>query len=316
MLTEGVVNTGSFTAITTSTLQQAVEAGPANTNFTNSWINGRLRRYVNPATVNSYIFPVGNATRPNVAELNNLTAAPLNNIIYIDAFFGPKAGTDAGLMVTEQGSVYIGVHDGGVWHLIPDAAPTGGRYQLKLYTNGFTGLENNQFTILRRSEGASSGADWGVPAGSTVNANGGAGRMAADGYALRNNLGSFSEFGIGLLAAALPVTLTHFMVRRTATHTVQVNWQTQTEQNNQGFEVECRTEPESQFTLKGFVRSKAANGNSTLPLDYVFTDANAYTGISYYRLKQLDLDGRAHYSVLIYSLFLTHLARALILRKK
>lgn len=297
-LVKGVVHTGAFTAITPSTAQLAIEAGAGNTNFTNGWFDGRLRRYVSPAAVNSYQFPVGNITQPNVAELNNLTADALNNVTYIDAYFGPKAGTDAGIIVTEQGSAYIGVHNAGVWHLIPDAVPSSGKYQLRLYTNGFTGLDNNQFTILRRPEGSTSGADWSVPAGSTVNANGGAGRMAADGYALRNNLGGFSEFGIGLLATALPVKLTNFAVRRTTTHLVQVSWQTQTEQNNKGFEVECRADIETQFALKGTVPSKALHGNSTLSIDYSFTDANAYSGISYYRLKQIDLDGRAYYSLI------------------
>jgi hypothetical protein len=297
-LVKGVIHTGSFMASTPSTAQLAVEAGAGNTNFTNGWFDGRLRRSVTPAVVNSYQFPVGNTTRPNVAELSNLTADALNNVTYIDAFFGPKAGTDAGLVATEQGSSYIGVHTAGVWHLIPNVAPTSGKYQLRVYTNGFTGLNDNEFTILRRPEGSSSGAGWSVPTGSNVNANGGAGRMAADGYALRNNLGSFSEFGIGLLAFALPVKLTNFMVRRTTTHFVQVSWQTQTEQNNKGFEVECRADNETQFALKGTVPSKAANGNSTLSIDYSFTDANTYAGVSYYRLKQTDLDGRSYYSLI------------------
>lgn len=297
-LVKGVVHTGAFMAATPSTAQLAVEAGAGNTNFTNGWFDGRLRRYVSPATVNSYQFPVGNTTQPNVAELNNLTADALNNVTYIDAFFGPKAGTDAGLVVTEQGSAYIGVHNAGVWHLIPNATPTSGKYQLRLNTNGFTGLDDNQFTILRRPEGSTSGAGWSVPTGSSVNPNGGAGRMAADGYALRNNLGGFSEFGIGLLAFALPVKLTNFMVRRTTSHFVQVSWQTQTEQNNKGFEVECRADNETQFALKGTVPSKAANGNSSLSIDYSFTDDNTYAGVSYYRLKQIDLDGRIYYSLI------------------
>ncbi len=54
-----------------------------------------------------------------MAELGNLTADALNNVTYIDASFAPKAGTDAGLMLTEQGSAYISIHNGGIWHLTP-----------------------------------------------------------------------------------------------------------------------------------------------------------------------------------------------------
>ena len=297
-LIKGVINTGSFKAIAPGTTQLAVEADATNTGFTNSWFNGTLRRFVNPAAVNNYVFPVGNATQANVAEMDNLTANALNNITNIDAFFAPKAGADAGLAVSEAGSMYISIHNGGLWHLSPDVIPSSGKYNLKLYLNGFTGLTDNQFAILRRPEGSANGADWSVPAGSNVNIAGGSGRMAADGFALRKNLGGFSEFGIGLLSSALPVKLTGFSIKRTTSTAVQVNWQTQTEQNNKGFDVERRLETETTFALKGFVASKATNGNSTLSIDYSFTDANAYSGISYYRLKQIDLDERAYYSLI------------------
>jgi hypothetical protein len=297
-LIKGVINTGSFKAIAAGTAQLAVEADAGNPGFTNGWFNGTLQRFVNPAAVDNYVFPVGNATRANVAEMDNLTANALNNVTSIDAFFAPKAGTDAGLTVTEQGSLYISINNGGIWHLSPNAIPSSGKYDLILYLNGFTGFTNNQFTILRRPEGSANGADWSVPAGSTVKPNGGSGRMVADGFALRVDLGGFSEFGIGQLSAALPVKLTGFLVKRVTRTDVQVSWQTQTEQNNKGFEVERRLETETAFAVKGFVGSKAVNGNSTLPIDYAFTDINSYSGISYYRLKQIDLDERAYYSLI------------------
>lgn len=297
-LIKGVINTGSFKAIAQGASQLAVEADAGNPGFTNGWFNGWLRRTVSPATVNNYLFPVGNATQSNVAEMDNLTANALNNITYMDASFAPKAGTDAGLAVTEQGTMYVSIHNGGIWHLIPDGIPSAGKYNLKLYLNGFTGLTDNQFTILRRPESSVNGADWSVPTGSNVNPNGGSGRMVADGFALRNNLGSFSEFGIGLLSSALPVKLTGFAVRYANKEKVLVSWQTQTEQNNKGFDVERRLDNENSFVVKGFVPSKATNGNSTLSIDYSFTDANTYSGISYYRLKQIDLDERAYYSTI------------------
>jgi hypothetical protein len=297
-LVKGIINTGSFAAIASGTTQLAVEADATNTGFINGWFNGTLRRSISPATVNNYVFPVGNGTRANVAEMDNLTANALNNVTSVDAFFAPKAGTDAGLTVTELGSMYVSIHDGGIWHLTPNNTPSSGQYNLKLYLNGFTVLGDNQFTILRRPEGSTNSADWTVPAGSSVNPNGGAGRMVADGFAQRNNLSNFSEFGIGLLSAALPVKLTGFAVKRTTRTDVQVSWQTQTEQNNKGFEVERRLEIEAIFAVKGFVGTKATYGNSSLPIDYSFTDGNSYNGISYYRLKQVDLDNRAYYSMI------------------
>jgi len=297
-LIAGPITTNAFTAITLSNAQLSVEADAANSNFANSWFNGNLRRFVSPATVNNYQFPVGDASKVNLAIMDNLSAQPLNNLTYIDAAFGPKPGTDAGLMVTENGTPYVSVNSGGVWYFVSDATPTAGRYDLLLYFNGFTGLQDNRFAILSRPAGSSLASDWAVPPASTLNPNGGAGRMVADGYARRNNMGVLGQMGIGEMSFALPVTLVDFNARRESKLKVKLQWQTATEQNNKGFEIERRLENESSFATLGFVRSRSLDGNSTIKLDYNMTDANGYGGISYYRLKQLDKDGHSYYSLI------------------
>lgn len=297
-LVSGVVTTNAFKAITLSNQQLAVEPSPGNPNFTLSWFNGTLRRHINPASVNNYIFPVGDATKVNVAEFDNLSSTPLAGVSYIDAAFGPKPGSDAGLAVTENGTSYVSVNSGGVWYLTPDATPSSGRFDLKLFFTGFTGLQDNRFAVLVRPQASSNAADWAVPPGSTLNPNGGAGRMVADGYARRNNIGTFGQFGMGELSAALPVTLVGFDAVRINKLKVQLHWETQTEQNNKGFEIERRLDNESIFSNMGFVASKAVDGNSTMELKYNLVDANGYGGISYYRLRQLDRDGRSFYSLI------------------
>jgi hypothetical protein len=203
---------------------------------------------------------------------------------YRHAFFAPKFGSDVGLVVTEGSSVYTGIHNGGIWHLNPDAAPGGGRLNLKLYFNGFTGLSDNTFTILHRTEGSSNAGDWMVPTGSSVNPKGGVGRKVSDGFAQRNNISTFSEFGLGILPAALPVTLTRFDANRLNKVKVNLTWETATEQNNKGFYVERRMDNENVFTSKDFVASLAPDGNSMNPVGYRYIDANGHGGISYYRL--------------------------------
>lgn len=297
-LIAGNISTGSFTAIALSTAQLAVEADAANPNFSLGWFNGNLRRYVNASAVNNYLFPVGNTTRVNLAEMDNLNAVPLSGVTYINASVGPKPGSDAGLAVSENGTSYVSVNSGGVWYLTPDATPSSGRYDLKLFFNGFTGLLDNRFAILVRPQASSNAADWAVPPGSTLNPNGGAGRMVADGYARRNNVNSFGQFGIGELFSALPVTLANFDAARLTKLKVKLQWQTNTEQNNKGFEIERRLENETSFTTLGFIASKAVDGNSTSKLDYAMVDPNGYGGISYYRLKQIDRDNRAFHSLI------------------
>jgi len=97
----------------------------------------------------------------------------------------------------------------------------------------------------------------------------------------------------------LPVELTSFSAA-TIGSTVKLNWQTATELNNYGFEVErCALSAERQTWNKiGFVNG---NGNSNSPKDYSFVDdfagKPAYrTGGYSYRLKQIDNDGQFEYS--------------------
>ena len=44
--------------------------------------------------------------------------------------------------------------------------------------------------------------------------------------------------------------------------------------------------------------TKAANGNSSSPLTYEFTDLNNTKGITQYRIRQLDINGKQSYSLL------------------
>lgn len=296
-LANGRINTtNSFKAIAIGTSQLAVEAAAGNTNFSNSWINGNLRRNITPASVNSYSFPVGDAFKVNRAVMDNLTASPLNNVTYIDASFGPKPGNDAGLVATESGQGYVSVNPGGIWYLTPDAAPSSGAYDLQLYFNGFTGLSDNSFGILRRPNASANGADWVVPAGSALPANNQPGRLVSSGYARRNNINSFSQFGLGVLSTPLPVTLLGFDAKRLTKVKVQLQWETVTEINNKGFDIERRLEGEPSFTRIDFAPTKAPGGNSSSKLDYNYTDANGFAGVSYYRLKQIDIDNRYVYT--------------------
>ena len=114
------------------------------------------------------------------------------------------------------------------------------------------------------------------------------GRIVSSGYSRRNTINNFSQFGIGMLSGPLPVTLMSFDAKRITKIKVLVNWQTLTEVNNHGFDVERRLDGEPVFNKIGFAATKALGGNSTDKIDYEYTDANGYSGISYYRLKQID----------------------------
>ncbi|MFN4007018.1 MAG: T9SS type A sorting domain-containing protein [Chitinophagaceae bacterium] len=93
---------------------------------------------------------------------------------------------------------------------------------------------------------------------------------------------------------ALPVTISSFTAERKGS-TNLLQWITSTEANNLGFEIE-RSADGRNFTKVGYVASSATNGNSTQPISYNFTDALPLTGNNYYRLKQVDKDGKTSFS--------------------
>ncbi len=75
-------------------------------------------------------------------------------------------------------------------------------------------------------------------------------------------------------------------------NSVLLNWQTASEVNNRGFEIE-RNSPGSNWENIGFVEGA---GNSTSLVSYSYTDENKTTGTYKYRLKQIDFDGTYKYS--------------------
>ena len=74
-----------------------------------------------------------------------------------------------------------------------------------------------------------------------------------------------------------------------------LRWSTATEVNNYGFEIQ-RSNDRSLWNKIGFVQG---NGNSNSPKDYSFRDKFLLNGVSYYRLKQIDVDGKYEYSPVI-----------------
>lgn len=293
-LKSGVVNTGVFMAIASSGAVTAVQADASNTNYSNSWINGTLQRFITPASVNSYLFPLGDATKTNMAEMDNASAGPLVGVSNITASFGPKPGNDNGLNVSESGTPYAIVNDGGVWYLTPDANPTGGAYNLKLYFNNFSGLTDNSFGILDRPFASSDASDWIVPAGSSLPASGSPGRTVIGGYALRNNISSFSQFGIGMSVTPLPLDLLSFTASKRDKRVV-LRWETTNEVNTSHFEI-YRAD---QFNQMQYLGNVAAAGISALILDYNFADNNPLSGLNFYQLKMVDIDNRFQMSQVV-----------------
>jgi hypothetical protein len=105
-----------------------------------------------------------------------------------------------------------------------------------------------------------------------------------------NDLMYIDDYAVESLTV-VPVELSAFAANVVG-GAVVLNWTTESELNNQGFEVERRT-VEGQFVTIGSVQG---NGTTTERKQYSYTDAGVETGNYYYRLKQIDFGGAYEYS--------------------
>jgi hypothetical protein len=101
-------------------------------------------------------------------------------------------------------------------------------------------------------------------------------------------IGAFDAASQGLL----PVQLITFYARLNAKR-VLLDWQTASELNSSYFDVEKSKDGVSGWAFVSRVQSR---GNSNVRADYNSIDHKPYGGVSYYRLKQVDQDGRVVYS--------------------
>lgn len=98
------------------------------------------------------------------------------------------------------------------------------------------------------------------------------------------------ESGTGI--TVLPVQLTSFTAKANKQGTVNLAWTTASEKDNSHFEV-TRSANGVDFIKLDEVKG---NGNSDIVRTYSYTDAKPVVGTNYYRLKQVDIDGKFAFS--------------------
>ncbi len=93
----------------------------------------------------------------------------------------------------------------------------------------------------------------------------------------------------------LPIELGNFTASVNAEKEVDLNWSTLTESNTRQFTIQ-RSKTGQDFESLG---TRSAAGNSSIRIDYAYTDEAPYPGTSYYRLKLENIDGTVEYSRLL-----------------
>jgi Secretion system C-terminal sorting domain len=100
--------------------------------------------------------------------------------------------------------------------------------------------------------------------------------------------------------STLPVELTSFSAAQSGS-TIQLKWNTATEINNRGFEIEKQVKKNNEYGDWFSIGFKEGKGTSSQPVSYFYEDNNIdYSASSVrYRLKQIDYEGTSEYSNIV-----------------
>jgi len=246
----------------------------------NSYVSGAVKKTGNTA----FTFPVGKGGHYEWAAIS---APSVNTDSYIAEYFNADPSVAYG---SNRVTTLPFLDQACYW--IVDKVSGSSSVTLTLSWNTFNGGSNittpSQLRVAHWSYGSLIWNDEG---------NGGtAGGTSTGSIVTAGALSSFSPFTIASHTSAnpLPIELLNFTAVKNGTK-VDLNWSTATETNNNFFTVE-RSQDASSFEE---LFEKTGAGTTTLKHFYNGFDYNPLQGLSYYRLKQTDYDGKFSYSSVV-----------------
>jgi hypothetical protein len=235
------------------------------------------------------LFPIGNSSKYTPMQMEFTTAPSAGGTIsceFIPANPGnvglPQFDFSNGLVLIDKTAI------DGFWRVVASGV-TGGAYTGTVTANNFTGI--NSFANLRMVRRSAAGS-WTLQG--TANNTTGSNSAA---IVSRTGLTAITgEYGIGgdVSQNPLPVKLTQFSADLLSDKQVLLKWQTVQEINANKFIVKRSTDKQN-WTLVGEVK---ANNNSNRTINYELLDETIKngSGVVYYQLVQVDLNGDEYVS--------------------
>lgn len=280
---QGHVNTAA------NTLELGISTAQLGTlDYTTGYVLGKMKRWFNGTNSGnaSGLFPMGlddSGLKNRFAKVEYTTAAASGGHLTVE-FIATPMGL-AGLPIVSAntggfGSDVTSTENQGYWKIDNESGRlTDGEYTISITGEGFSTVNSlDGITLLKRV----GGGDWTTP-GTHIGASG----STAIPTVVRSGVAGWSNFGFGGNSAnPLPVELIHFssLCEGNISH---VSWTTASEKNSDYFEVEVSTD----LVSWSEVAHANAAGNSTSKREYVIVD-NLSRGLRYYRLVQVDFDGK------------------------
>ncbi len=272
-LTNGILNSTSTNLLTLET------SGSVSGSSNSSFVLGPMAKITTSTT--AFTFPIGKGSL-----LRTLSITPSNtNVTTFTAEYFNAAYSN--ITTFTSPITRVSSLDYFVLSRSTSGSPSDAIIALSWGSNSGVNTANvNELSIARFD-----GGTW-VNVSATGSGNSSAGVITAN--------ASISTFGTFVLANAstnnnpLPVSLIYFKASA-INGGILLEWASASEVNCEGFEMQ-KSEHGSQFNSIAFVRSKAIGGSNNQILYYDYYDHMPLRRISYFRLKQVDFDGKFDYS--------------------
>jgi ELWxxDGT repeat protein len=256
----------------------SIIAGASNYIITNG--TGRLiiENIGTAGRTGTVVFPVGTATYYNPVSITNTGTPDAFGTRVQSGIYSSYAGE------TPAGGAYTSKAVDATW-FIDEAIAGGSNAAITLQWNA--GQELALFDRPQARTGHYTAGNWQLEAAGTLS--------GTDPYTVTGNYTSFSPFGVlSGPGATLPVQLLSFTASLQQ-QKVRLDWSTSSESNSRHFIVE-RSATGRSFEAIGTVN---AAGNSNSLNNYQYSDMNPLSGTSWYRLRQVDMDGRSTLSPIV-----------------
>lgn len=250
-------------------------------------VRGGLTRWI-AAGIGSYGFPISNTIGDRLTVIDYTTAPTAGGTLTVNTIL--SAAGNNGLPLVE-GAINVNKASVNDYRVLSASGISGGAYSITANADNTIGVTNVAGTVLvQRTNVVSPWTLQGTHVTST-------GTNIAP-VLTRTGVTVYEQWALAADSAVnpLPVTLTQFTATPSGKD-VQVTWTTASELNNRGFDVERSLDGRT-FEKVTFVKGA---GNSNKVLNYNFTDKGAFTKstVWFYRLRQIDFDGKFAYSAIV-----------------
>lgn len=245
-----------------------------------SFVNGPMAQTVTTTSSTAKTFLVGKGTAYRPVTLTVTQDAATATIYTAEVFnVAPASRTLAGSLDRVSVIRY--------WNIVKGAGANVTTASVNLAYDADDGVSDAANLRIAKDDGAGSWVDLGgtgtAPTTGTITST--------------NNFTTFSDFTLANNTGGgnpLPIQLASFTARMLSTTSVRLDWETISEINNYGFEVQRSLQPTNGF--QSISTLIPGNGTTNERHFYSYTDNTASVGQWFYRLKQIDLDGTVYFT--------------------